>query len=274
MGKKILFLDLDGTLLDDDKNITARNRAALEKALARGHRVVIATGRPLSSGRFQSERLGLTSPGCYLIACNGGIVFDAYRKEVVYERVLPIETALKLIRVCDAHGIHVQTYGENGVLIEPHNEDAAMEYYCTTGQIGYQVVESFDTALIHCPPKVLAVDLNNYAALEALVADLRAQFSDTVDCFFSSRYYVEMVPKGINKGNAIRQMCQRLGVDIADSIAVGDSENDLPMIEAAGLGVAMANGSEQVKAAAGYITTRDNNHDGVAEVVEKFMLET
>ena len=84
--------------------------------------------------------------------------------------------------------------------------------------------------------------------------------------------YFEIVPKGLNKGNAVRNMCRMLGIDLADTIAAGDEENDLTMIEAAGVGVAMANGIPAAKALADYVTTRDNNHDGIAEVVEKFML--
>lgn len=273
MNRKVLFLDLDGTLLNDSKDITPGNREALAQALSRGHRVVITTGRPLSSGRIQSELLGLTSPGCYLIACNGGVIFDSFQKEILFRKPLPRDTALEILRICDAHGIHVQTYGEAGVLVEPRCEDKELQYYCTVNRIGYRVLDSFDRELKHDPSKVLCIHLTDHEALEALGQDIRARVGDRADCFFSSRHFLEIVPKGVNKGNAVGRMCQQLGVDIADAIAVGDAQNDLPMIQAAGLGVCMANGEAQVKAAADYITTRDNNHDGVAEVVEKFMTE-
>lgn len=273
MNRKVLFLDLDGTLLNDSKDITPGNREALARALRRGHRVVITTGRPLSSGRIQSELLGLTSPGCYLIACNGGVIFDSFQKEILFQKPLPRDTALEILRLCDAHGIHAQTYGDAGVLVEPRCEDKELQYYCTVNRIGYRVLDSFDRELKHDPSKVLCIHLTDHEALEALGQDIRARLGDRADCFFSSRHFLEIVPKGVNKGNAVAQMCQQLGVDIADAIAVGDAQNDLPMIQAAGLGVCMANGEAQVKAAADYITTRDNNHDGVAEVVEKFMTE-
>jgi hydroxymethylpyrimidine pyrophosphatase-like HAD family hydrolase len=77
----------------------------------------------------------------------------------------------------------------------------------------------------------------------------------------------------MNKGEAVRMLCQMMGVDIADAVSVGDAANDLTMIEAAGIGVAMANATDEVKAIADYITSRDNNHDGIAEVVERFFGE-
>ncbi len=122
------------------------------------------------------------------------------------------------------------------------------------------------------PPKNLAISFHDRPSIEALQADLQKTLGQEMDCFFSSRYYLEMVPKDMNKGNAVRNLCAQLGIDIADAIAVGDEANDIAMIDAAGVGVSMANGIDALKSIADYVTTRDNNHDGIAEVVEKFML--
>lgn len=272
MNQKILFTDLDGTLLDDAKQISPGNRAALDAALAKGHRVVITTGRPLVSAILQSEMLGLTGEGCYLIAYNGGIVYDSYRKEIIYQQNLPMDVALRTITLCNELGIHVQSYDEKYVLVEPRCDNAIVRLYCGRILMEHRVVPSLEKALVQEPPKVLAIDLENPAPLVKLVELLKAEMDDRMDCFFSSTQYLEIVPKGMNKGSAIVAMCRRMGIPIADAIAVGDEENDLSMIEAAGIGVAMANGISKAKAIANYVTTRDNNHDGVAEVVEKFML--
>ena len=101
MKQKTLFLDLDGTLLNDEKQITPGNRRALETALDAGHRVVITTGRPLVSAIKQSQSLGLTGKGCYLIAFNGGIVYDSFREEIIYQQDLPTEAALRAIQLCN-----------------------------------------------------------------------------------------------------------------------------------------------------------------------------
>ena len=94
-----------------------------------------------------------------------------------------------------------------------------------------------------------------------------------MDCFFSCEQFLEVVPKGMNKGEAVKMLCKLLDVEIENAVACGDAANDLAMLKAAGIGVAMINGSDEVKAVADYITTRDNNHDGVAEAADKFFYE-
>ncbi len=272
MEKKILFLDLDGTLLNDAKEITDGNRRALEAALAQGHRVVVATGRPLISAMEQNKRLGLTWPGCYIIAYNGGAVYDVYNGEVIFRKTLPRASALKAIDLANRHGIHIQTYDDTHVLVEPHCDKEEIRQYCGVIGMEYRVVEDHHKTLTWDPPKALAISLRGQSAMEALQAEMRQTLGQELDCFFSSKFYMEIVPKDMNKGNAVRSLCKQLGIDIAQSIAIGDEANDISMIQAAGLGVCMANGIDALKAVAGYVTIRDNNHDGVAEVVEKFML--
>lgn len=272
MDTKILFLDLDGTLLNDAKIITPGNRTALEKALASGHQVVIATGRPLRSAIDKSRELGLTAEGCFVIAYNGGVVFDVHKEKIVFEKPIEASTACAIARLVDSHNVHVQTYDHDAVIVNPRWDDEALVRYCSMISLGKRVEPSFPAYLSHNPPKVLAVSYTDHDALEAVAADIRSRYASEVDCFFSCRELLEVVPKGMNKGEAVRSMCARLGISIENSIAVGDAENDLTMIRAAGVGVCMANGSESVKAIADYITIRDNNHDGIAEVVEKFLL--
>lgn len=270
MESKLLFLDLDGTLLNDQKEITSGNRQALDKALAMGHRVVICTGRPLCSAIAMSESLGLTGDGCYVIAYNGGAVYDVYRGEMLYEQTVPAQAACAVGRRADELNLHVQTYDNTHVLVSPRWEDDLLDQYCKIIHIPYRVVPEYPETLSHNPPKVLVI-AEDHAAGELLEKEINSQFAD-LECFFSNPRFLEIVPRGMNKGNAIRRMCAQLGIPVERSIAVGDADNDLSMIKAAGLGVCMINGVPAMKAAAGYITERDNNHDGVAEVVEKFML--
>lgn len=272
METKILFLDLDGTLLNDRKKITAGNRAALDKALAAGHRVVIATGRPLRSAVDKSRELGLTAEGCFVIAYNGGVVYDVCGERIVFEKSIASDTACAIARLVDSRNVHVQTYDHDAVIVNPKWDDEALGRYCSMISLGKRVEPTFPEKLGHNPPKVLAVSYTDHEALETVAADIRREFSSEVDCFFSCKELLEIVPKGMNKGEAVRAMCARLGLPIENSIAVGDAENDLTMIRAAGVGVCMANGSTAVKAIADYITIHDNNHDGIAEVAEKFLL--
>lgn len=271
MESKLLFLDLDGTLLNDAKEISEGNRVALDKALSQGHRVVICTGRPLCSAIDMSNRLGLTGDGCYVIAYNGGAVYDVYRGEMLFEQTVPAQAACAVGKRADEMNLHVQTYDNTHVLVNPRWEDELLAQYCKTIHIPYRLVPEYPEALSHDPPKVLVISVDHGAG-EILEKEINSQFAE-LECFFSNPRFLEIVPRGMNKGNAIRRMCAQIGIPVEHSIAVGDADNDLSMIQAAGLGVCMINGTDAMKAAADYITQNDNNHDGVAEVVEKFMLE-
>lgn len=115
---KILFTDLDGTLLNDQKEITAGNQAAISEALSCGHKIVIATGRPLASARIQAERLGLIKKGCYAITYNGGQIYDSYERKTLFGKQLPMETVVSLFQEARQMGIHIQTYSETHVVTE------------------------------------------------------------------------------------------------------------------------------------------------------------
>lgn len=265
---KILFFDLDGTLLTTDKQISPGNRAALKRMLAQGHRAVITTGRYLPSALEQARKLELHGPGCYLIAYNGGLVYDLAAEKPLFQQALPISIALEAMEICGELGIHVQAYDHNHVLVVPPYDENTLLRYCQIMGASYRVVPT----LTEEPCKVLAASYDHPERLKKLEQPLKARLGSVADCFFTCPNYLEVVPKGINKGSAVVQLCQMLNIPIADSVAVGDAENDISMIRSARVGVAMANGSEEAKAAADDVTTLDNDHDGVAEVIEKYIL--
>lgn len=264
---KILFLDLDGTLLNSAKQISPTDRSALGKALAQGHRIVITTGRTLPSALEQAELLGLSGPGCYLLAYNGGVLYDLGDGKLLEQRTLPIPLVQEILSLCESMDIHVQTYDQTHVLVTPRWEDATLRRYCETVRTKYRVV----TSITEEPAKVLAGSYDHPECLIPLEHLLKEHLGSRADCFFTCEYYLEVVPHGVSKGNALVALCSRLGIPVADSIAVGDAENDVSMIRAAGIGVAMANAIAEAKAAADYVTQRDNDHSGVAELVHRFM---
>ena len=272
MEKHLLFLDLDGTLLNDAKEITPGNRSALNAALERGHGVIITTGRPLKSAMAHARKLELDKPGCYLVSYNGAVIYDWAQEKQVYNRALPYTIVNRIFDYVNATGIHVQTYDTWDVLVEGRCDNATVRRYCD-GTIGFRVIGDVHTDLTEEPVKILIIDFDNKSALEAIQTWVLENLAEEVECFFSSNAYLEVVPKGIRKGEAVKMLCGILGVPVKHSVAVGDEANDLSMIIEAGTGVAMCNGIESVRAAADYITQNDNNHDGVAEVVDKFLGE-
>ena len=127
MNNKILFADLDHTLLCDDKSISEKNRAAIQKMLERGHYFVLATGRPVESGRIVAKDLGLTSPGCYMIAFNGAVIYDCAADRVLYKSALPIEVAQEIFDRAHKAGIYAQTYNTVDIVTKRHTKE--LDYY-------------------------------------------------------------------------------------------------------------------------------------------------
>jgi len=271
MEKKILFLDLDGTLLNDQKEITHGNQIAIENALAQGHNIVIASGRPLPATLSQAEKLNLTSSGCYVIAYNGAVLWDCGEQKKLYTHNLDFQQVYTIFDEANRRGLHIQTYTDSSVVVEPRCDDEAIKRYCGFLNLDYKVIKNVREDLAQSPSKVLIIDFDNHQTLESIAAWVRDSLQDEVDCFFSSAYFLEIVRKGINKGNAVVKLCQLLQYPIENAIAVGDEANDISMIQAAGIGVAMANSTPAVKEIADYITKLDNNHDAIKEVIERFL---
>ena len=272
MEKRLLFLDLDGTLLNDSKEITDGNLFALNQALERGHGVIITTGRPLKSALAQARRLGLDQPGCYTIAYNGAMVYDWGKQGNVFTRALDIPSVIRVFEKANEIGEHIQTYDSFDVLVEPRGDDEALRRYCKMVSMTHRVIGDVHTDLQEDPVKCLVINYEKKDGLLKMQDWIRANM-EGMDCFFSCEQFLEVVPKGMNKGEAVKMLCKLLGVEIEDAVACGDAANDLAMLKAAGIGVAMINGSDEVKAVADYITTRDNNHDGVAEAADKYFYE-
>lgn len=272
--KKILFTDLDGTLLNDDKQVSEGNRAAIQRLLDAGHYLVVATGRPTKSGFMVAQRLGLTMPGCYLIAYNGGAIFDCSKEEVWMEATLPMEHVRYLFDEAKKYGIYIQTYGvDDKILATTDGEE--LQYYAqgNRGMLGCEVCDDVFGALEKEPNKVLLIDMKEEGILK-FWRDHKEWEGGKCESTFSCREFLEYLPVGVSKGNGVRTLCEMLQVDIKNAYAAGDERNDISMIKAAGVGIAMKNAVEEAKAVADYITENDNNHDGIAEVIDKLILKS
>lgn len=262
---------MDGTALDDAHRMSRENIEALEKAVRAGHEVVITTGRPTASAKLLLQSYGLDRVGCrYVIAFNGGVILDCGTGEVIFSRTMPLEQVKELALRARKAGVYLQTYDKDTVVSERDDENLA-HYTEKTGMRG-RAVPDLAEALREAPCKALLIDLHDQKPLLAFAEQIKDWAEDKVDMYFSCAEYMEIVPKGICKGNALRAFCERYGCRTENTIAAGDENNDISMIQAAGVGCAVANALEHVKAEADYVTERDNNHSAVAEIVERFML--
>lgn len=271
MEKKILFVDLDGTLLTDSKEITPENLEAIHKATSLGHAVVVTTGRPLVSTARQVEKLGLTSPGCYAITSNGALIYDAYSKETIFYKGVHRDCIREAFDEAYKFHLHPQTYNRDGALCEHETEE--MKYYSTSTILPYQVVEDVTKVLEEDPIKMLFIDLHNRKNLEAFRRHMEPWAEKNhLDMFFSCDIYLEFLPEGINKGSGVRFISKYLDIPYENTLAAGDAENDITMLQAVKTPCVMKNSRPEMYPYGAYITERDNNHSGIAEIIEKFML--
>ena len=271
MERKALFTDLDGTLLNDKSEISEGNRSAVEKLREAGHHIVLTTGRPLASAIKQANVLGLTGKGCFLIAFNGGVLYDLEKQSVIDRTVMPLRLVFEIFDQANRRKIHIQTYSESKVLVEPRCANPIADKYCKRLRMEYEIIPDVRT-LTRDPEKILLIDTKSRDVLNKFIEDMAPRYQSELDFFYSSLELLEIVPKGVNKGTAILKASEYLGINPENTVAAGDEANDIPMLKAARYGIAMKNASPAVLSEISLISEKDNNHDGVAEIIEKYLL--
>lgn len=270
MNHKILFADLDATLLCDDKSISEKNATAIRKMLQEGHYIALATGRPVESGRAVVRELGLTVPGCYMIAFNGAVLYDCAADRVLLRRSIPVDVVQELFERAKRAGLYIQTYNNTDVITTKHAKE--LDYYIKRSRISYKLADNVLDALEEEPQKVLLIELDKKDRLVRFQKNNLSWEKGKCTSFFSCKEYLEYCPCGISKATGIRELTKILNMPMDATIAVGDEQNDISMIQEAHIGVAVKNAIPEAKAAADYVTENDNNHDAIAEVIEKFVL--
>ena len=270
---KVLALDLDGTLTNDQKEITPRTKAALDAALAQGVTVVLASGRPTAGVTPVARELGLGQPGRagMILSYNGGAIVDcAPGSRVLWQQVLPAPMVPALCAFAASQNVAIVTYNDTGVVTErPEDPWAQKEGF--TNKLPMIGVENL-AAYVNYPVNKMLITLDPLRLRGVLQAG-EAKFAGQIDLYPSSPFFIEAVPLGVAKDRSLAALLDRMGLAPRQLMACGDGMNDRSMIRYAGVGVAMANAAGPVKAAANYVTVADNNHDGVAEAIERFILQ-
>ena len=263
---KILFTDLDGTLLNSNKTIGDYTREVLGKWCQAGHKLVLCSGRAIDSIQSVKESLHLDFPGMYLIGYNGGQIYDYDRKESLYKITLTLKQTDHIMKEAAKAGIHVHTYSDTHIITPRENEE--LVYYQRAITSPVIVCENVLDVLKEGPCKCLAVEIKDTDRLENFRLSLLPWAEkEGISMIYSNPNYLEFFPSASGKGTSVKILCELLGINPYFSIAAGDAQNDISMIEAAGMGIAMKNGSEDVKMAATTITSFDNDHDGLAHAL-------
>jgi Cof subfamily protein (haloacid dehalogenase superfamily) len=274
MKYRMIALDLDGTLLDTHGAVRPSTKAAVAAARDRGVDVVLVTGRHHVATRPYHVELGLGSPA---ICCNGTYVYDFAGARVVIGAPMSKPQARDVLELCRRHDVHCLLYVENAMTFEVAN--AHVQRLCNWGdglspdvRPDIHRVDSFENTIetaSHVWKFVVAHD--DPSVLSAWQIDAARSGGLSIEASWTNR--LDVVCAGNTKGMRLLKWATTRGVDPSEIIAFGDNHNDLSMVASVGLGVAMGNGEDALKAVA-QLVTGGNDSDGIAETIERFVLRS
>ncbi|WP_035448899.1 Cof-type HAD-IIB family hydrolase [Bacteroides uniformis] len=269
MKYKLLVLDVDGTLLNDEREISKRTLAALLKVQQMGVRIVLASGRPTYGLMPLAKTLELGNYGGFVLSYNGCQIIKAQNGEILFERRINPEMLPYLEKKARKNGFAIFTYHNDTLITDsPDNEYIKNEALLNNLKIIKE--DEFSTAIDFAPCKCMLVSDKEEALIE-LEQHWEKRLAGTLDAFRSEPYFLEVVPCGVNKANTLGALLEHLGVTREEVIAVGDGVCDVTMLQLAGMGVVMGHSQDSVKVCADYVTA-SNEEDGVALAVEKLIL--
>lgn len=269
MSEKVLVLDIDGTLTNSEKQITPATKRGIQNIMERGHKVILASGRPTPGMRRYEEELELKKYGGYLLSFNGGRIVECKTGNIVYQRTLPLSMVPQLYDFAKEHGCGLITYYGDKV-ISAFEPDKYVTWEAGINGMEIQVVENFkefvkfdiNKCLMTAPPI-------QAAEYEKILAEKHKEYASI---YRSEEFFIEIMPKNVDKATSLDRMLETVGLVREDAICCGDGFNDISMIKYAGVGVAMGNAKETVKEAADYITGT-NDEDGLVQVIDEFVLK-
>lgn len=263
---RAIALDLDGTLINHDKVVTPKTREALLQAEAEGVVIILASGRPTYGIEPVAECLELDKRGGYILSYNGGNIVNAKTGEKLFAQFLPDEVIPILYRYAKEKNHALLGYAGNEIITEMPDDQYVKEE-SRINKMNIRKVENLFEALEPHPTKLLMT--GDPADMLKAENELSEILGDRMDIFRSAPFFLELVPKGIDKAKSLLRLLSKINLTPADMIAFGDGYNDLSMLKLAGMGVAMQNAAPEVRAEADYITL-SNEEDGVAAALEHF----
>jgi Cof subfamily protein (haloacid dehalogenase superfamily) len=265
---QMLAIDLDDTLLRSDLTISFRTRNVIRKAETLGCVVVLASGRIPSAMEHFARLLGLHKRPGYLICNNGTMIQESHTGKLIYEAKIPARVALMAYDLAAAEGFPVQLYEDDIMYISRPNEFADYDQKLTG--LRQVVVENFRAMVGNgCYKLIIPGDPMILKPLENI---LKTYIGDESTIFASKPYFLEILPYNVDKGTGLAKVAEVLGIPRRSVLAIGDSMNDEAMLRWAGIGVAMANGDDRIKGIAAMITDKSNDDDGVADLIERYIL--
>ena len=265
---KLIALDMDGTLLNSSKEISERTKLAIKEARKKGVYVVLASGRPLEGLLKSLNELDLTTENDYVLSYNGCLVQNVKTREVISDLTLRGADLNDLYSLSKKVGVNIHSFSKDRGLITPkHSKYTQVEADINDIDINIVPHDNIDPDEIIV--KVMMID--EPEILDEGMSKLPKELWEKYSVAKSTPYFLEFFNKESNKGLALDRLAKHLGIKKEEIITMGDAMNDFPMIEYAGMGIAMGNAVPEIKEIANYITDTNDN-DGVAKAIEKFVL--
>lgn len=264
---KLIALDMDGTLLKDDKTISKENCHAIKKAKEKGVKVVLATGRPKKGIEKYLKQLDLISDTDYCIAYNGGVIENTGTNEILYKKLLKCEDVHYLYSLSKELGVNIHALTPTSCISPKLTKYTQLEV--DLNGIDFEEVDlskiTEETSVI----KTMFVD--EPEKISSIMDKIPKEVYEKYTVVRSAPYFLEFLDKSVHKGAGVKFLAESLGINENEVICMGDAGNDMHMIKYAGLGVAMENAFPEVKKIANYIT-HSNEENGVAHIIDKFIL--
>lgn len=267
MKTKLICSDVDSTLVDDYKKLSPKNREAIRKAvLEEGMHFAIISGRIAPSVRRYMDEIGITG----VVPSLGGCLIEDWDGTIIEENVVDGRLAIKINDLIKAMDCLCFAYHHNDWYIDPGHPDWIKSEADATDTIG--VVEDLTGLFSRINPNKLLGVHSDTDKVKRLSDAILERYSNEVDCFLSSPMYLEIVPKGVNKGTAVDALCRHYGIERSNVLAIGDYYNDIDMLKIVGVPVTVRNAPDDIKAVARYVTENDCNNSAVAEALERFVV--
>lgn len=261
---KLVVCDLDGTLLNSADEISQENKKAVNILKDAGVEFAIATGRhDLIAAKYIYD-LDIKTP---LIACNGALIKDVRQKRVLYEKLIPSDTAARVINYCETNYFDYLVYTPDAIYYSENSQRIN-----TVKEYNKSVKEELQAKTY----KIRDLDISRNEIIKILIANQEEKIIEKLDndinhdnsltIVSSGKGLIDIMRSGASKGNALLILCDKLGILPKETVVFGDSHNDISMFEVAGLAIAPENAEEEVKKAADYVTL-SNNMSGVARAI-------
>ena len=259
---KLVATDIDGTILAFDKDFSEGVRRCINNLLANGVKVVLVTGRMNAAAQQVAKRLDIKTP---LVSYQGGLIKDG--EETLYERYLSEKEALSIIDWAKSIKIHINLYNDD--ILYSEEDDEEVRHYCEVQNVEY-IVKPFSEIKLNKVNKILAIDYNNPQRIDMYEKEMPKHFPELY-IVKSSPYFLEFSNKEASKYCAVKFLQKYWGLREDEVLTIGDQNNDIALLKAGGIKVAMGNATDDLKNIADYITDTVEN-DGFVKAIEKYVL--